>query len=112
MPFTAAVYSEYSTPEYVRLISPYFVYVANISLTGFLNFLLWSFVGNPKNNLTEDFPKGDFLQKAKIRSLLVPAVFIISLLISWLVNPILGRFVLFLIPIFMSLVRNKKTNDN
>jgi len=110
MPFSSAVYSEYSMPEYIWLISPYFVYVVNISLTGFTNFLLWSFIGNPKNNLTEDFPKGDFLQKAKIRSILLPSIFIISLLVSWLVDPILGRFVLFLIPIVMSLVRNKKAD--
>lgn len=107
MPFSSAVYSEYSKPEYILLLSPYAVYVANICLTGFVNFLLWNFIGNPKNKLTVDFPEGDFLQKAKIRSLLLPSVFILSLLISWLVNPILGRFVLFLIPIIMGFVRNK-----
>jgi len=109
MPFSSAVYSEYSMPEYVRLISPYVVYVVNICLTGFTNFLIWSLIGNPKNELAEGFPKGDFLQKTKIRSLLLPSVFVFSLLISWLVDPILGRFVLFLIPIVMALARNKKT---
>jgi uncharacterized membrane protein len=109
MPFSSAVYSEYSMPEYIQLISPYFVYVANISLTGFANFLLWRFIGNPNNKLTEDLPKGDFLRKAKIRSLLLPSIFILSLLISWLVSPVLGRFILFLIPPAMALVRNKKT---
>jgi uncharacterized membrane protein len=110
MPFSTAVYSEYSTPEYISLITPYVVYVANICITGFVNFLMWGFIGNPKNQFTEDFPKGDFLQKAKIRSLLLPSVFVVSLLFSWLVNPILGRFVLFLTPIVMVLVRNKKQN--
>jgi uncharacterized membrane protein len=109
MPFSSAVYSEYSMPENIWLISPYSVYVVNICLTEFANFLLWSFIGNPKNKLTEDFPKGDFLQKAKIRSLLLPSIFILSLLISWLVEPVFGRFILFLIPAAMGLVRNKKT---
>jgi len=84
------------------------VYVANICFTGFANFLIWRFIGNPKNQLTEDFPKGDFLKKAKIRSLLLPSVFVTSLLISWLADPIPGRFFLFLTPIIMGLVRNKK----
>lgn len=109
MPFTTAVYSEYSTPEHIWLNSPYAIYVGNIALTGIANFLLWWFIGNPKNNLTEDFPKGDYLQKAKIRSLLLPSVFILSLLVSLLINAILARFVLFLIPLIMSFVRNKKT---
>jgi uncharacterized membrane protein len=108
MPFSTAVYSEYSSPEYINLISPYAFYVANICLTGFINFLMWGYIGNPKNELTEDFPKGDFLKLAKIRSLLMPFIFVASLLTATFVNPIIGRFVLFLIPIIMSLVRNKK----
>lgn len=109
MPFTTSIYSEYSAPEYIGLMSPYLIYVINITLTGVANFLMWRLIGNPQNNLAEDFPKGDFLKKSKIRSLLLPSVFILSLLISWLVDPALGRYVLFLIPIIMSLVRNKKT---
>ena len=35
MPYTTAVYSTYSTPQYVRLVSPYTVYVANICLVIF-----------------------------------------------------------------------------
>lgn len=108
MPFSSAVYSEYSMPEYVHLLSPYVIYVANICLTGLANFFLWNFIGNRKNELTENFPAGDFLQKAKIRTLLLPAVFVLSLLVSWLVDPVLGRFVLFLIPVLMAFVRNKQ----
>lgn len=108
MPFTTAVYSEYSMPEKIQLITPYAVYVGNLCLTGFLNFLLWGFIGNPKNKLTQDFPKGDFLRMARIRSLLVPLVFLVSLLVSAIINPIVGRFVLFLFPVVMGLVRNKK----
>jgi len=36
MPFSTAVYSEYSSAEYIQLIFPYFIYVFNICLTGFL----------------------------------------------------------------------------
>ncbi len=108
MPFSTGVYSEFSSPEFIYLISPYAVYVANICLTGFLNFLMWSYIGNPKNNLTQDFPSGDFLLKAKIRSLLLPFIFMLSLLTAIIINPVIARFVLFLTPIIMSLVKNKK----
>jgi len=108
MPFSTALYSEYSTPEYIGLISPYAVYVANICLTGFLNFAMWSYIGNLKNGFAENMPQGDFLKKAKIRSLLIPAIFMLSLLIAIIINPVIGRFVLFLIPLVMSLVKNKK----
>jgi uncharacterized membrane protein len=108
MPFSTAVYSEYSTPEHIRLISPYLVYVLNICLTGVLNYFMWRYIGNPSNEVTEDFPGGDFLKKAKIRSLLLPAVFILSLLTAIFINPIIGRYVLLLMPVFMSFVKNKK----
>lgn len=109
MPFSTQVYSEYSNGEYIMLIGPYAVYVINVCLTGLLNFLLWKQIGNPKNGLIESFPGGDFLTKAKIRSLLLPSVFLLSLLVAIFMNPYLGRYVLFLTPIIMSLVKNKKT---
>ena len=108
MPFSTAVYSEYSSPEYIYLISPYVIYVLNICLTGILNFFMWGYIGNSKNGISENFPQGDFLRKARIRSLLLPLVFILSLLVAILINPVIGRFVLFLIPVVMSAVRNKK----
>ncbi|WP_347156933.1 TMEM175 family protein [Pontibacter chitinilyticus] len=107
MPFSTAVYSDYSSPEYIGLISPYVVYVFNICLTGVLNYLLWSYIGNPKHALTGSFPAGDFLKKAKIRSLLLPLVFILSLLTAIFIDPVIGRFVLFLTPVAMALVKNK-----
>ena len=107
MPFTTALYTDYSTPEYIHLVGPYAVYVFNICLTGFLNFALWRHVGNARNGLAESFPGGDFLAKAKLRSLIIPFTFLTSLLIAWLFSPIISRFVLCLIPVLMSLVRNK-----
>lgn len=108
MPFSTAVYSEYSSAEYIHLIWPYFVYVFNICLSGFLNFVLWGYIGNSKNNIAEGMPGGDYLQKAKIRSLLLPAIFIVSLLIAIFIDPGIGRLSLFLIPLVMGLVKNKK----
>lgn len=109
MPFSTAVYSEYSTPQFVMLVSPYAIYVANICLIGFTDFLLWKYIGNPKNGVAEGIPTVGFIRTAKIRSLLLPAIFIVSLIVAVLVNPIIGRFILFLIPIVMGFVKEKKT---
>lgn len=116
LPFSTAVYNEYSSSENIRLILPYTVYVFNICLTGFLNFLLWSYVGNSKNEVTENFPSGDFLKKAKLRSLLVPITFMLSLIIVF-INPIIGRLFLCLTPFILGLVKNRtkrkiKINSN
>ncbi len=108
MPFSTAVYSRYSTPEYILLVIPYAVYVANICLSGVVIFLMWRFIGNPKNNVAEGFPGGNFLRIAQIRSLLLPLIFVVSLLVAIFINPIIARFVLFLIPVIMSFVKNKK----
>jgi uncharacterized membrane protein len=108
MPFSTAVYSKYSTALYLHLIWPYFVYVFNICLTGFLNFFLWNYIGNPGNSVAEGLPGGDFLQKAKIRSLMLPAIFTGSLLVAIFVDPGIGRLMLFLTPVFMGLIKNKK----
>jgi len=108
MPFSTAVYSEYSSPKYIFLIYPYCIYVFNICLTGFLNYTLWVYISNPKNKVAEGIPGGDFIKNAKTRSLLLPSIFLLSLLVSIVVNGPIGRFVLLLIPLFMSFVKDKK----
>ncbi|MEP6748476.1 MAG: TMEM175 family protein, partial [Bacteroidota bacterium] len=111
MPFSTNVYSEYSSPELFHLNWPYAIYVFNITLTGFFNFVLWRYIGNPQNKVAEDLPGGDFLQKAKIRSLLLPAIFIVCLLVAIFIHPGIGRSMLSLTPVVMSLVRNKKPKN-
>ncbi|MFI5152879.1 MAG: TMEM175 family protein [Chitinophagales bacterium] len=108
MPFSTALYSEYSTPQFIMLITPYAIYVGNICLIGFADYLMWRYISNPKNEIAEGFPSQDFVKKGKIRSLLLPSIFLLSLLVAIFIDPIIARFVLFLIPIAMSMVRNKK----
>lgn len=112
MPFTTAVYSEYSTPSHIFLIAPYLVYVLNICLTGFLNFLLWRYIGNPANKVISEPFDPVFLRRAKIRSVLLPFIFLLSLLVAVVINPIIGRFVLFLTPLLMKLASNKKNTNS
>ena len=53
MPFSTAVFSEYSVKEYANLHAPFAVYVANISFTGIMNFVLLSYIFNTKNKVSE-----------------------------------------------------------
>lgn len=108
MPFSTAVYSEYSSPAYIMLISPYAFYVANICLSGILNYWMWGFIGNPKNGLAGEFPTKNYVRKARVRALIMPGVFLLSLLVAVLIHPAIARFVLFLIPVFMSLTKKVK----
>jgi len=110
LPFSTSVYSEYSSQEYIGLIFPYALYVINICMAGIFNYLIWNYIGNPKHKLAEGFPSKTFLRLAKIRTLVIPAVFLLSLLFAIIINPIVARFILFLIPVFMWIVsvKNKK----
>jgi len=108
MPFSTSVYSEYSTPQHIQLITPYLVYVLNICLTGFMNYMLWKYIGNFSNGVISEKFEDQFLRNAKLRSLLIPLTFLLSLLVAIIINPITGRFVLCFIPLIMRLVRNKK----
>lgn len=106
MPFTTAIYSEYSLTEgHLNLLTPYAIYVFNICFTGLMSFILLSYITNPKNKISEFVPE-HFAQLAKVRSLIAPAIFLLSLLVCFY-NPGTGRMVLFLIPFAMAYVGRK-----
>lgn len=52
MPYSTAIYSEYSLGRYESLIIPFLFYSINIVLAGFASFLLWHYIGDPKNRVT------------------------------------------------------------
>lgn len=113
MPFTTALYSEYSTSEeYIKLLSPFAVYVANICFAGIMNFILLNYIFNPKHNIANHFPPREHLLLSKSRALIIPGVFLLTLFISSFL-PLLGRFFLFTIPVFMLLAQKiiLKKND-
>lgn len=107
MPFSTAVYSEYSKPEYVHLLSPYAIYVFNICFICFMNFWLWAYITNPKNKLAESSISAITIRNGKARSVTLASVFLLSLLIC-LWQPGIGRILLFLIPLAMKLVVKKE----
>jgi uncharacterized membrane protein len=106
MPFSTAFYSEFSKPGTIQLITPLAFYVGNIWLIGIMNFILWGYIGNPKNNVAEGLPAGHFIQLARTRSLMVPVVFSMTIPVS-LFSPGIARFVPMLIPIVMKIVQRR-----
>ena len=111
MPFSTAIYSEYSFTEgHLKLISPYAVYVFNICFTGIMNYILINYVTNPKNKIAEFVPI-HYAKYSKLRSLLVPAIFLISLLVCF-IDPGIGRMVLFIIPFAMAFLSMKLRKEN
>lgn len=108
MPFSTAVYSEYSTTDnYAKMLSPYAVYVFNICFTGIMNFVLLQYIFNPKNGICDQFPSKESIIYAKRRALSIPSVFLFSLIVAS-ISPSIGRLCLFLIPVVMRLIRPKK----
>ena len=106
MPFTTAIYSAYSLTEgHLKLITPYAIYVFNICFTGMISFILLSYITNPKNKISEFVPD-QYTKFAKVRSLIAPGVFLLSLLVC-LFDPGVGRMVLFLLPFTMAYVGRK-----
>jgi len=107
IPYTTAVYSEYSEKEYAFLLLPFLFYTLNIVLCSLSLYFMWNYIGNPKNDIAEyDFDK-QFLKVVKGRMLILPFAFVGSFLISWIFHSPLGRFVLFTIPLYFWMIKYK-----
>lgn len=116
MPFSTAVYSEYSfSPKYINLLAPFGVYVVNILMIGIMNFILNSYIFNPKNKVAECYSQS-YAKFGKIRSLAIPVVFLFALSVGF-INVSLGKSMLFLIAIVMPVLgrmqrkQEKKLNE-
>ena len=107
VPFSTAVYSEYSLPEYIHLVSPFAIYVFNICFISFMNVWMVSYITNPKNKLAENLPSVIDIRNNKARSIAVAGVFLISLIVSfWQAG--VGRMFLLLIPFAIKLAIKKE----
>src|SRR4249919_1772874 len=81
MPFSTGFYSEYAGPELFaeQLKVPLTFYVLNFCIVGFVNFWMWLYVTNPKNNLMEPVPTPLEIKTARFRSFIVPFIFLLML---------------------------------
>ena len=112
MPFSTGFYSEYAGPELFReqLKVPLTFYVLNFCCVGFANYLMWLHVTNHKNKVAE--PPIDPLTAriSKLRSFIVPFIFLMMLPVAYLTNVLFAVWMPMLIPISLTILgrRTKK----
>lgn len=108
MPFSNAFYSDYANPM-VRdnLKTPLAFYVLNFCGVGYLNYLMWRHISNPKKKLTEPPIDQLTLKLAKLRSLVVPSIFLLMLPVAFLTNVRTAIYMPLLIPITLRILRRR-----
>ncbi|MDP4265299.1 MAG: TMEM175 family protein [Bacteroidota bacterium] len=106
MPFSTGFYSEYTGADLIRkqLKVPMTFYVLNFCCLGFFNYFMWRHISNPKNKLAE--PAIDLLvaKTAKLRSLIVPVIFLCMLPVAYFTNVLYAVFMPMLIPVLIPVI--------
>ena len=110
MPFSSGMYGEYS--HKIELIVPYTVYVFNICFTGYLNYRLWKYIGNPKNKIASHALTKNVLSISIKRSLVPPVIFFLSLLVTFfepvtIWAAVIARYFPIFIPVVMRMIQKK-----
>jgi len=101
MPFSTGFYSEYVLRG---VVTPVIFYTANIALLGLANFLMWRYLSNQKNNLTENLTPA-LAKYFSLRALTVPTIFVLFSFV-YLYYPTIAFFIPMLIPFIMRLIFN------
>jgi uncharacterized membrane protein len=101
MPFSTGFYSEYVLRG---VVTPIIFYTANIALLGIANFLMWRYLSNQRNNLTENLTPA-LAKYFSLRALTVPTIFVIFSFV-YLYYPTVAFFIPMLIPFIMRLIFN------
>ncbi len=104
MPFSSGLYGEYS--RHIELITPYAVYVFNICLTGFFNYRLWKYIGDPKNKIAHEALTTHTLKLGIARCWIAPMLFVVSLTFAFFASwsvwfPVAGRYLPMFMPVFI-----------
>jgi uncharacterized membrane protein len=111
MPFSTGFYSEFSGPELFekQLKIPFTFYVLNFCCVGFVNYLMWRYIRNPKHKLAE--PPIDLLtaKLASLRSMVVPVIFLLALPVAYFTNIIFAVYMPLLIPIVIRIMKKRVT---
>jgi uncharacterized membrane protein len=98
LPFSSGLLGEYGADTTMFL--PYAIYVANMCLTGAMNIWLWLYISKPERNLLTHKISKARIELGLYRSLVVPVIFILALLVSFFL-PVVSRFIPVLIPIIL-----------
>jgi uncharacterized membrane protein len=107
LPFTSGLLGEYASDTH--LLIPYSVYVMNICLTAIMNAVLWFYVSNPKHDLLTHHISKERVSLGFYFTLVVPALFIVSLLVVNY-NPTIGRLIPLTIPFVLKYGLNGLTS--
>jgi len=108
MPFTSAFYSEYIS-HYLK--TPMILYIGNICFLGIMNFLMWRYIGNPKNGINEGLSK-PVARYFSTRAIMVPIFFAIMAIV-YLISPQIAIWLPVLIPLplwLLTRIYKKKIN--
>lgn len=100
LPFSSGLLGENSSN--MRMHIPYTIYVGNILFTSFTNWLLWRYISNPKYQLLTHAISKSRIRLGMYRTLTVPAVFLVSLLLSFLL-PMAARLIPLTIPLILNI---------
>lgn len=98
LPFSSALLGEYSSQTSMRL--PYAVYVLNVCLVALMNTWMWIYISNPKKDLLTRKISAARIKLGVYRSLVIPIIFILSLLVS-LISQTISRVIVLLIPVIL-----------
>jgi uncharacterized membrane protein len=98
LPFSSGFIGEYSSD--MELWVPYAVYVGNICLTALMNCWLWLYISNQKKQFLTHTISKTRVNLGLYRSLIIPAVFLLSLIVFF-INPVVSRFIPLIIPIIL-----------
>ena len=98
LPFSSGLIGEYSSD--LHLYIPYVVYVANVCLVGLMNCVLWLYISNPKKAFLTHTISNARIRLGLYRSLVIPLVFLLSLVVFF-VSPVISRFIPLIIPVIL-----------
>lgn len=102
LPFSTGFYSEFAGPMVrLNLKTPLAVYVLNFAAVGFLNYLMWRHISNPKAKLAEPPIDPEVLKMARFRSLIVPIVFLLMLPVAFITNVTIAVYMPILIVLIL-----------
>lgn len=109
MPFSTGLYGEYAGPVMFRqqLKVPMTFYVLNIFAVGITNYLMWSHISKPAKELIEPNANREEINKARLRSWVVPCCFLLMLPVAYLFRVEAAVYVPFLIPITLRIFQKR-----
>ena len=109
LPFSTGLYGNFSGKALVQfnLKVPMTFYGLNLGFIGLSNFLIWSHISNPKNKLTEKPLDRAFVRYTKARSLVVPGIFMLMIIVAWISDVLVALYLPLLIPITLIMIKKR-----